>query len=223
MKRVLLAAEAGLPDEVEQVAFDWLKRYPDSLAPVPADYRAALPHEPDINLNLRVYLAHMYLHLASDTFNWPEDHRAARVQELMAPLLEGKQYMSVEEADARVWFASRCDSAASMYKRALDEERRKGKLDEKTLLAHRNQSEVKAAEQRAQLYESVAAALKNALANPDEYERMVSCPIPQHMIAAEIESVVREALDCRHVADEASEQLSSEGGGSREPLVESTE
>lgn len=222
MKRVLLAAEAGLPDEVEEVAFNWLKRYPDSLAPVPADYRAAFPHEPDINLNLRVYLAHMYLHLANDTFNWPEEHRAARVQELMAPLLEGKQYMSVEEVDARIWFASRCDSAASKYRRTLEEERRSGKLDEETLLARKRQSEVEAAEQRAQLYEIVASALKNALANPDEYERTVSDPIPQHMIAAEIESVAREALDCRHVADEAREQLSSEGGTPGATPIEST-
>jgi len=202
MKRVLLATEAGLPDEVEQVAFDWLKRYPDSLAPVPAEYRYAFPHDPDINMNLRVYLAHMYLHLASDTFNWPEDHRYERVQELMAPLLEKKQYMSVEEVDARVWFASRCDNAAGMYMATVVKNLEKGKLDEGALQVYRRLSEAEAADQRARLYESVATALKNALANPVEYDRAVSCPIPEHMIAEKIQSVVATALDCRRVAEE---------------------
>ncbi|MBN2310720.1 MAG: hypothetical protein JXR94_17235 [Candidatus Hydrogenedentes bacterium] len=220
MKRIVLAAGEGLPDEVEEVAYDWLKRYPDSLEPLPAKYRAAFPHEPDINMNLRVYLAHMYLHLASDTFNWPEDYRYARVQELMAPLLEEKRYMSIEELDARVWFAERCRVAEGRYMRHLTKAVEAGEIDEEMLPLYAALRKAESAVYRAKLYESVASALENAFVNPDEYRLVVDRPIPEHMILAEIESVSGTALDCRRVAEKAKEQLSGEPGGPGAQLVE---
>ena len=205
---------------MEEVAFDWLKRYPDSLKPLPPRYRAAFPEEPDINMNLRVYLAHMYLHLVSDVFDWPDDYRYARVQELMAPLLEEKQYLSIEEVDAKVWFASRCSDAGGMYMGHMHRAVEKGELDEEMLSVYATLCEAEAAVNRARLYETVAAALENAAANPEEYHRLVSRSIPEDIIIREKQSVARTALDCRRVADKAREKVADLRGGPGAQLLE---
>jgi hypothetical protein len=204
---------------MEKVAFGWLKRYPDSLAPLPPTYRKAFPGEPDINVNLRVYLANMYLHGASDVFDWPGDYRYARVQKLMAPLLEEKQYMSVEEIDARVWFASRCDNAARTYMAHLSKAFEEGELDEETLRAYVAVLEAQAKVNTARLYESVAIALEKALENPDEYRLLVGSRVPEFMIREHIQSVVRTASDYKRIAEEAKRQLAAELAGPRAKLI----
>jgi hypothetical protein len=143
-------------------------------------------------------------------FDWPGRERYARFQELLAPLLEDKQYMAAEELDARFWFASRCSAAASKYLRSLSDAVERGEFDPERLSVYAEVFETMAQIQQARLYESVRIALENGLSNPTEYQREVGGFVPEYMILDKIEEARKNARSASEAADKTREHLSDE-------------
>lgn len=168
MMRVVLAGRLNQAEEKLSVARAWLATYPDQESLVPEEWLRRRREQFDVNLCLRCNVAGGYCYGASEAWGTGE-HRFKVFWEMMAPLMEEKAFYSMEEIEAKAWFAERIVEMTGKYI-ISDTRRLENEKAFERLAAFRKQApylELRAAEQRAEQYRQIVQGLERALADPE--------------------------------------------------------
>jgi len=88
MNHVLLAGSLGLKDELELVASKWLGKFRTDWQYLPESWKENRRGERNINVLLRGYLAHLYMYIESEQFDWPIEERLRKAKAIMQPIFE---------------------------------------------------------------------------------------------------------------------------------------
>ena len=119
MLHVLLAGDLDLAEEMEEVAGEWLSRFPTDWPHLPEEWRRARVDEINVNVYLRGYLADVYGNRKSAGVAWPAEERIAKLRAIMRPILSLEDPEDVYAVEASLYFVDLLDVLCS----AAQEER----------------------------------------------------------------------------------------------------
>lgn len=105
MHLVFVYAEQNDAQDLEAFALNWLSMWPDERQYLPEEWRIDHPVEPRMNIYLRGYLAHCYLRVVNENFNWSAEERNRKFREILDGALTESSEPSIDVVNARLYLA----------------------------------------------------------------------------------------------------------------------